>query len=67
MIKFVYMAKRSKKERVNISGTKSLITVDPSLPSFEDHPYFKKKADAAKALLEKAGLPKQLSKGSHSR
>ena len=51
----------AKKERSDPSGTKHLITVDPSLFSFEDHPYFKKKAAAAKALLEKVGLPKKLS------
>jgi hypothetical protein len=60
------MAKKSKKERSGPSGIKHLITVDPSLPSFEDHPYFKKKAAAAKALLEKVGLPKGLSKKSQS-
>jgi hypothetical protein len=59
------MARKSKKEKLILSGTKSLITVDPSMPSFEDHPYFKKKAAAAKALLEKVGLPKQLSKKPH--
>lgn len=61
MINFNIMPKRSKKEKIGLSGKKQLITVDPSLPSFEDHSYFKKKAAAAKALIEKAGLPKDRS------
>lgn len=58
MTTFDIMPKRSKKEKISFNGKKQLITVDPSLPSFEDHPYFKKKAAAAKALIEKTGLPK---------
>lgn len=39
-------------------GTKPFITVDPSLPSFEGHPFFEKKANAAKKLFSRVGLPK---------
>ena len=54
------MAGKVKKETSTGIGIKSLITVDPSLPSFEGHPYFEKKAAAAKKLLTKVGLPKEL-------
>jgi hypothetical protein len=53
------MGQKSKKEILAGVGTKPLITVDPSLPSFEGHPFFEKKAAVAKALLKKVGLPKQ--------
>jgi hypothetical protein len=49
--------KKTKKARV---GSQPLITVDPSIPSFEGHTFFEKKAATAKALLKKVGLPKQL-------
>jgi hypothetical protein len=65
---FVVMARKSKKEMLlGIGvGTQPLITVDPSLPSFEGHPFFEKKAARAKALLKKTGLPKQLAKKTNS-
>jgi hypothetical protein len=54
------MARKEKKIKTNGIGTKPLIAVDPSLPSFEGHQYFEKKATAAKKLLKKVGLPKEL-------
>ena len=54
------MPAKSKKTTSKRTGTESLITVDPSLPSFDGHPFFEKKAKAAKKLLEKVGLPKEL-------
>jgi hypothetical protein len=56
------MARRAKKETSKGIGTKHLITVDPALPSFDGHPYFEKKAEAARKLLTKVGLPKELTK-----
>jgi hypothetical protein len=60
------MSRKSKKEVLVGVGIQPLITVDPSLPSFEGHPFFEKKAAKAKALLKKTGLPKQLTKKAHS-
>lgn len=37
------------------------ITVSPSVGNYEKHPFFVKKATAAKALLLEVGLPKELS------
>lgn len=62
MYNFVYMAAKGKKQISKRVGTKPLITVDPSLPSFDNHPYFENKAAAAKNLLKKVGLPKELTK-----
>lgn len=50
------------KEIFDQIGTKPLITVDPSLPSFGEHPFFVKKADAARKLFDRVGLPKGLTK-----
>jgi hypothetical protein len=58
------MARGQKKHGVSGVGTKPLITVDPSLPSFDNHPYFEKKAAAAKEVLKRSGLPKELTKKS---
>lgn len=41
-------------------GTKPLVLVDPTLPSFERHPFFEKKADAVRELIKRVGLPKEL-------
>jgi hypothetical protein len=60
------MVKKSKKVSTTLPGSRTLITVDPSLPSFEGHPFFEEKAARAKALLKKSGLPKQFSKKAHS-
>ncbi|HVU97869.1 MAG TPA: hypothetical protein VHE34_21745 [Puia sp.] len=54
------MARKEKKAISKGIGTKPLVTVDPSLPSFEGNEYFEKKANAAKKLLKKVGLPKEL-------
>lgn len=37
-------------------------TVDNSVGNYEKHPFFVKKAKAAKAILDEAGLPKKSSK-----
>ncbi|MHA4808973.1 hypothetical protein ACX0G9_12745 [Flavitalea flava] len=60
------MATKAKKEVQVGTGTQPLVTVDPSLPSFEGHPFFEKKAAKAKELLKKTGLPEQLTKKAHS-
>lgn len=54
----------AKKAKHSVIPAEPLINVDPTLPSFEGHPYFEKKAAKAKARLGKVGLPKQLSKRS---
>jgi len=61
------MARKEKKGTSNGIGTKPLITVDPSLPSFDGHQYFEKKATAAKKLLKKVGLPKELTQRVNTR
>ncbi len=61
------MAGKVKKETLKGVGTKPLITVDPSLPSFDGHPYFEKKAAAAKKLLKKVGPPKVLAQKANLR
>lgn len=54
------MAGKANKGNSKTIGTKPLITVDPSLPSFDGHAFFEKKAAVAKKLLNKVGLPKEL-------
>ena len=61
------MPPKGKKKISKGIGTKPLITVDPSLPSFDGHPYFEKKAAAAKKLLTKVGLPKELTQKANLR
>ena len=61
------MAKKEKKEISKGIDIKPPITVDPSLPSFDGHPYFEKKAAAAKDLLKKVGLPKELGQKANAR
>jgi hypothetical protein len=41
---------------------KTFAVVDPKVGNYEKHPFFIKKANAAKALLKAVGLPKQLAK-----
>jgi hypothetical protein len=60
-INFAIMAKKQKSKKRNTSTGQPLIVVDPALSSFEGHPFFEKKAANAKALLDKVGLPKELS------
>jgi hypothetical protein len=56
------MTKKQKNKKRNTSAGQPQITVDPALSSFEGHPFFEEKAANAKALLDKVGLPKELSK-----
>ena len=58
------MLRKIKKDNFAQVGTKPFITVDPSLPSFEGHPFFEKKANAAKKLFSRVGLPKGINKKS---
>jgi hypothetical protein len=44
------------------SAEKITAVVSDSVGNYEKHPFFIKKAVAAKALLLKVGLPKQLTK-----
>jgi hypothetical protein len=53
----------SKKET---SAKKINAVVTDSVGNYEKHPFFIKKAVAAKALLLKAGLPKQLTRKAHA-
>jgi hypothetical protein len=48
-----------KKKTVLVSGSQ-LIAVNPSLPEFDNHPFFEKKVKTAKSILAKVGLPKSL-------
>lgn len=41
---------------------KTLAVVDPKVGNYEKHPFFVKKANEAKALLNAVGLPKKLVK-----
>ena len=59
---FTNFTSMPKKEKRAVYASQPLISVDPTLPSFEDHPFFAKKAAKAKARLDKVGLPKQLQK-----
>ena len=54
------MAISEKKKKIVVVSGSQLIAVNPSLPEFENHPFFEKKANAAKAVLKKVGLPKSL-------
>jgi hypothetical protein len=60
------MARKPKKAVKAAIGTQPLINVDPTLSSFDGHPYFEKKTAKAKDVLKKVGLPKQLSSKSKS-
>ena len=60
---------RSKDKNVSrkeASTEKSGVVVSDSVGNYEKHPFFIKKATAAKALLLKVGLPKQLTKKEHA-
>ncbi len=53
----------------NTTNTKSKAhknNISDSVGSYEKHPFFIKKASAAKTLLLKVGLPKELAKKSHA-
>jgi hypothetical protein len=47
------------KNRKTRQAKKTKATVDPNVGSYEKHPFFVKKANAAKALLKEVGLPKK--------
>ncbi len=44
-----------------VKGIKGKVTVNKNMPQYDQHPFFVKKAEDAKDLLSKVGLPKQLS------
>ena len=44
----------------NNKQSKPVTTVSPTVGDYEKHPFFVKKAEEAKALLQKVGLPEQL-------
>ncbi len=48
------------KKVFNTTGKKNMITVDPSLPAFENEPFFLKKAEKVKTILKTVGLPKMI-------
>jgi hypothetical protein len=47
------------KSKSKVSGKKKL-QVNEAVGNYEKHPFFIKKANAAKAFLKKTGLPRQL-------
>lgn len=47
-----------KKHGLSSSSSKSTIAVDPSLPSYEQHPFFQEKLKQAKTFIKEFGLPK---------
>ena len=53
------MSSKNKKSN-NATESKPTTTVSKSVGNYEKHPFFVKKATAAKALLLEVGLPKQL-------
>jgi hypothetical protein len=48
------------KHKSNTKNKKTFAVVDNKVGNYEKHPFFTKKATAAKALLKAVGLPKQL-------
>ena len=50
------------KYKANKKNKKAAAIIDTKVGNYEKHPFFIKKANAAKTLLKKAGLPKQLAK-----
>lgn len=50
------------KHKNNSKNKNPLAVVDSKVGNYEKHPFFVKKANAAKALLKAVGLPKQLAK-----
>jgi len=56
------MAKATKNKTSKLKATKNGGIIDASVGNYEKHPFFIKKANEAKALLKKVGLPKELSK-----
>lgn len=50
------------KNKKDIKNKKAVAVVDLEVGNYEKHPFFVKKAKAAKALLKAVGLPGQLAK-----
>jgi len=50
------------KHKAGLKSKKAFAVVDTKVGNYEKHPFFVKKANAAKALLKEVGLPKQLAK-----
>jgi len=50
------------KHKGNTKNKKPFAVIDSKVGNYEKHPFFVKKANAAKALLKAVGLPKQLAK-----
>ena len=48
------------KHKSNTKNKKTSAVIDSKVGNYEKHPFFVKKANAAKALLKAVGLPKQL-------
>jgi hypothetical protein len=47
------------KKNKKVANKKTFAIVDPSVGNYEKHPFFIKKANEAKALIKKAGMPKE--------
>lgn len=50
------------KNKAGAKNKKAFAVIDSKVGNYEKHPFFIKKANAAKALLKAVGLPKQLAK-----
>lgn len=50
------------KHKNNTKNKKAAAVIDSKVGNYEKHPFFVRKANAAKALLKAVGLPKQLAK-----
>lgn len=50
------------KYKADKKNKKAAAIIDTKVGNYEKHPFFIKKANAARALLKTAGLPKQLAK-----
>ena len=50
------------KNKSSLKTKKTFAVIDNNVGNYEKHPFFIKKANAAKALLNSVGLPKQLAK-----
>ena len=57
---------KAKNTNISSNAPKKSAIVSNGVGNYEKHPFFIKKATAAKALLLKVGLPRQLAKKSHA-
>ena len=57
---------KGKNSNASSKTHESSAVVSDTVGNYEKHPFFIKKASAAKVVLHKIGLPKQLVKKSHS-